>query len=223
MAKILIVEDDQNLLATLKYNLLKENYSVVTAAAGAQGVETARKEKPGLIILDVMLPELDGFETLETLRKAGLRPVGAGRDAAEAEAPAIMEVPGRGRVITFSLGSVTAGIPPDWAASEDEPGVNLLEATTIPRIAKAVRRVRRPGDIVVKPDLNFQPIGRAHGEFLETRHHIFHSPGGMGVDHVFGGFIIIDKSSKDSGARGEQSKQGEDGDQKHVRYALGGP
>lgn len=88
-------------------------------------------------------------ETLETLRKAELRPVGAGRDAAEAEAPAIVEVPGRGRVITLSLGSVTAGIPPDWAASEDEPGVNLLEATTIARIAEAVRRVRRPGDIIV--------------------------------------------------------------------------
>ena len=75
MAKILIVEDDQNLLATLKYNLLKENYSVVTAAAGAQGVETARKEKPGLIILDVMLPELDGFEVCRILRKEMTVPI----------------------------------------------------------------------------------------------------------------------------------------------------
>ena len=88
-------------------------------------------------------------ETLAALRKAGLRPIGAGRNRAEAEAPAIIEVPGRGRVVAFSLGSVTSGIPPEWAASEEKPGVNLLEKSTIPRIAEAVRRVRQPGDIVV--------------------------------------------------------------------------
>jgi poly-gamma-glutamate synthesis protein (capsule biosynthesis protein) len=88
-------------------------------------------------------------ETLEVLRKAGLRPVGAGRNAAEAEAPAIIEIRARRRIVVFSLGSLTSGIPPDWAASEDEAGVNLLEGTTIDRIAEGVRRVRKTGDIVV--------------------------------------------------------------------------
>jgi poly-gamma-glutamate synthesis protein (capsule biosynthesis protein) len=88
-------------------------------------------------------------ETLEVLRKANLGPVGAGRNLAEAEAPAVMEVPGRRRVIAFSLGSVTSGIPPDWAASQDSPGLNLLERTTIGRLADAIDRVRQPGDIVV--------------------------------------------------------------------------
>ena len=68
-AKILIVEDDQNLLATLKYNLLKESYEVVTAVDGAQAIETARSEKPELIVLDVMLPKLSGFEVCRILRK----------------------------------------------------------------------------------------------------------------------------------------------------------
>ena len=60
--KILVVEDDPNLLSTLKYNLEQEGYDVTTAADGVKAVETARWEKPELIILDVMLPEMNGFE-----------------------------------------------------------------------------------------------------------------------------------------------------------------
>jgi len=67
--KILIVEDDQNLLATIKYNLLKEGYEVATAIDGAQALDVARKEKPALIILDVMLPKFSGFEVCRILRK----------------------------------------------------------------------------------------------------------------------------------------------------------
>jgi two-component system OmpR family response regulator len=67
--KILIVEDDLNLLATLKYNLLKEGYEVSTAVDGSGALETARREKPGLILLDVMLPKLSGFEVCRILRK----------------------------------------------------------------------------------------------------------------------------------------------------------
>jgi len=75
MTKILIVEDDQNLLATLKYNLLKESYDVITAVDGAQAVETARSEKPELIVLDVMLPKLSGFEVCRILRKEMTVPI----------------------------------------------------------------------------------------------------------------------------------------------------
>ncbi len=69
VAKILVVEDDPNLLATLKYNLVKEGYDVITAVDGAGALETARREKPGLIVLDVMLPKLSGFEVCRILRK----------------------------------------------------------------------------------------------------------------------------------------------------------
>lgn len=74
-AKILIVEDDQNLLAALEYNLLKENYRVVTAVDGAQALEIARSEKPELIVLDVMLPKLSGFEVCRILRKEVTVPI----------------------------------------------------------------------------------------------------------------------------------------------------
>jgi DNA-binding response OmpR family regulator len=67
--KILLVDDDRNLLDVLKYNLEKENYSVITAADGIQALELARSEKPDLIILDIMLPGLSGFEVCRILRK----------------------------------------------------------------------------------------------------------------------------------------------------------
>ena len=73
--KILIVEDDRNLLDTLKYNLRKEGYGVVTAADGAEALDVARREKPGLIILDVMLPKVSGFEVCRILRKDMIVPI----------------------------------------------------------------------------------------------------------------------------------------------------
>jgi DNA-binding response OmpR family regulator len=73
--KLLIVEDDPNLLETLKYNLRKESYDVVTAIDGEQALEIARREKPDLIILDIMLPKLSGFDVCRILRKEMTAPI----------------------------------------------------------------------------------------------------------------------------------------------------
>lgn len=73
--KILVVEDDRNLLDSIKYNLHKEGYEVVTAADGAEAMEIARKEKPDLILLDVMLPEVSGLEVCRILRKELTTPI----------------------------------------------------------------------------------------------------------------------------------------------------
>jgi len=73
--KILIVEDDASLLTTLKYNLQKDGYNVTTAIDGAEAVETARKAKPDLIILDIMLPKMNGFEVCRILRKEMIVPI----------------------------------------------------------------------------------------------------------------------------------------------------
>ena len=75
MAKILIVEDDRNLLSTLKYNLQKEGYNTVTAADGAEALDIARREKPDLILLDLMLPKLSGFEVCRILRQEMTVPI----------------------------------------------------------------------------------------------------------------------------------------------------
>ncbi|MFO7773392.1 MAG: response regulator transcription factor [Dehalococcoidia bacterium] len=73
--KVLIVEDDQNLLDTIKYNLAKEGYRVSTALDGAQALDIAGREKPDLIILDIMLPNLNGFEVCRILRKEMTVPI----------------------------------------------------------------------------------------------------------------------------------------------------
>jgi poly-gamma-glutamate capsule biosynthesis protein CapA/YwtB (metallophosphatase superfamily) len=90
--------------------------------------------------------------TLETLRRANLRSIGAGRDLREAEAPAVVEVSGKGGVVVFAFGCESSGIPPNWAAAENRPGVNLLRdlsPRTVKYIANQVRAVKRSGDIVV--------------------------------------------------------------------------
>lgn len=69
MSKILVVDDDKNLLDVIKYNLANDGYSVVLAETGTQAIEIARREKPDLIILDIMLPGIDGFEVCRILRK----------------------------------------------------------------------------------------------------------------------------------------------------------
>lgn len=74
-SKILIVDNDSALLDSLRYNLLKENYTVVTAVHALQALEVARTEKPDLIILDIMLPELSGLEACRILRKETTVPI----------------------------------------------------------------------------------------------------------------------------------------------------
>jgi len=66
---ILLVDDDPDILEFLSYNLRKENFTVFTANGGTLATEIAEKEIPHLIILDVMMPKPDGFETCEMLRK----------------------------------------------------------------------------------------------------------------------------------------------------------
>jgi len=66
---ILLVEDDQTLLQTLAYNLTKEGYHMLTASGGLAGLELARANVPDLVILDVMLPELDGLSVCRILRR----------------------------------------------------------------------------------------------------------------------------------------------------------
>jgi DNA-binding response OmpR family regulator len=68
---VLIVEDDPSISLGLRMNLEAEGYRVLAADDGEKGLETARAENPELIILDVMLPGLNGFEVLRTLRSEG--------------------------------------------------------------------------------------------------------------------------------------------------------
>ena len=66
--KILLVDDEPDILEILKYNLTAQGYQVYTAKNGIEGVEKAKKKNPHLIILDVMMPEMDGIEACEIIR-----------------------------------------------------------------------------------------------------------------------------------------------------------
>lgn len=67
--KILLVDDDADILEIVGFNLEAENYQVYTAKNGREALTIAKKETPNLVILDVMMPEMDGIETCEHMRK----------------------------------------------------------------------------------------------------------------------------------------------------------
>ena|SRR5215204_1592825 len=73
--KILVVEDEPSLVDTLQYSLTRQGYEVAVSSDGAKALEVARREKPDMVILDVMLPSLDGFEVCRILRQEMSAPI----------------------------------------------------------------------------------------------------------------------------------------------------
>lgn len=67
--KIFAIEDDKDIVRLLKYNLEKEGYRFFSASDGEKGLAAVRKERPDLLILDVMVPKMDGFELLKIVRR----------------------------------------------------------------------------------------------------------------------------------------------------------
>jgi poly-gamma-glutamate synthesis protein (capsule biosynthesis protein) len=95
----------------------------------------------------------DGLsETLKTLDSANVAHAGAGNDAEEAMRPAVLNTGGRGRLLLFSFGSRTSGIPQDWKAASISPGVNLLDdfsEATAARVADQMRAHQQTGDLIM--------------------------------------------------------------------------
>ncbi|HEU5394549.1 MAG TPA: response regulator [Candidatus Methylomirabilis sp.] len=69
MPKILVVDDEVHILKIIDYKLRTAGYTVIAAADGVEGLEKARAEQPDLILLDVMMPRMDGFQALEALKR----------------------------------------------------------------------------------------------------------------------------------------------------------
>lgn len=91
-------------------------------------------------------------ETLATLEGIGVRTAGAGSNRSAAEAPAVIPLPGKGRLLVYSVGTGSSGIPPDWAAGENRPGVDFLadlSSGSAARLAQRILAFRRPDDLVV--------------------------------------------------------------------------
>src|SRR6266480_2425185 len=95
----------------------------------------------------------DGLsETLRSLDAAGIACSGAGNDAHEAMQPAVLNATGKGRLLLFSFGSTTSGLPQDWKATSISPGVNLLDdlsEATASRVCDQMRAHQHPGDLIV--------------------------------------------------------------------------
>jgi len=75
MQRILVVDDDPEILSLLKWGLSYEGYAVETASNGAEALSKAREKEPDLVVLDVMMPEMDGVEVARRLRQAGDVPI----------------------------------------------------------------------------------------------------------------------------------------------------
>ena len=67
--KILVVDDEALLVKGIRFNLQNEGYEVITGSNGVEAVNAAMKDQPDLIVLDVMMPEMDGLEATEVIRK----------------------------------------------------------------------------------------------------------------------------------------------------------
>ena len=128
----------------IHYRMHPKNIPCITAARIDCGVLANNH------VLDWGYPGL--METLRTLREAGIKTTGVGHNAEQAKTPALIEVKGKGRVLVFSFGLASSGIPRKWIAKIDTPGVNLLpdlSHRTLMRVSKQVRAVKRAGDIAV--------------------------------------------------------------------------
>ena len=126
-AKILVVDDEPDVLQLVEYNLNAANYEVVTASDGAEALKKARSITPNLIILDLMLPELDGLEVCKLLR----------RDSNTASIPIIMltaKAAEMDRILGLELGA------DDYVTKPFSPRELLL------RVKRLLRGGTAPGD-----------------------------------------------------------------------------
>ncbi len=73
--KVIIIDDDRNICELVSLYLLKEGYDVITAANGMEGIEKFKIEKPDIIILDIMMPGMDGWEVCRTIKKKYTTPI----------------------------------------------------------------------------------------------------------------------------------------------------
>ena len=92
------------------------------------------------------------IETLDQLHRHGIRTAGAGRNAHEAWQPAVLDRPDAGRIVVFAIGCPSSGIPPEWAARDDTPGIARLadlSVQTLEDIGEHLDRCRKPGDTII--------------------------------------------------------------------------
>jgi poly-gamma-glutamate synthesis protein (capsule biosynthesis protein) len=128
----------------INYRMHPRNISCLTAA-GIDACALANNH-----VLDWGYAGLE--ETLSTLERAGIKTCGAGTNIDEAMAPAVFDIAGKGRVLLFSFGDVSSGVPTSWRASTSRAGIHLLNnlsAKTVARLGQQINAYRHDKDIVI--------------------------------------------------------------------------
>ncbi len=159
MPTILLIEDDTTLAETLQYNLEREGYTVLLAIDGVYGLELARRNRPDLLILDIMLPRLDGYSVCRILRQESDVPIimlTARQD--EVDRIAGLEL-GADDYVTkpFSFGELLARIRAILRRTERQPSGSsreVLDAGSL-RVDTSSRRAWRAGGELVLPQKEF--------------------------------------------------------------------
>lgn len=128
----------------IHYRMHPENIGVLTVA-GIDCCALANNH-----VLDWGYPGLE--QTLATLQQANINSAGAGPNASQAKAPVLLPVTGKGRVVIFSFGLTSSGVPARWAAIAKRPGINFLEELSdqaIQQIAETTRTLKQASDVMV--------------------------------------------------------------------------
>jgi DNA-binding response OmpR family regulator len=140
-AKILVVDDEPPIVDMLAYNLRRANYQVVIARDGQEAVTQAKQEQPDLVILDLMLPGLDGLEVCRILRREGDVPI-IMLTARDAEVD---------RVVGLELGADDYVVKP-FSVRELVARVRNVLRRTMPRAPETTPDTIRTGALVIEPD-----------------------------------------------------------------------
>ena len=143
--KILLIDDEQDILEILSYNLEKEGYQVFTADNGNDGIEKAKEILPDLILLDVMMPEKDGIETCQDLRRIP-----------ELESTLIVFLSARGEEFSQLAGFEAGGN--DYVVKVIKPKVLVSKINALLKLTakvEVVSSVIQVGDLIIDKD-NFR-------------------------------------------------------------------
>ncbi len=164
MSKILVVDDEKPIVDVIKFNLQKEGYDVVTAYDGKEALEVFNKENPDLVLLDQMLPKIDGTEVLRQIRTKSSAPViiVTAKDS-EIDKVVGLEM-GADDYVTkpFSNRELIARVKANLRRNkENTPGINKKETS---------KKNIKVGDLVIDPEAY---VVTKNGNYLDLTHREF--------------------------------------------------
>lgn len=203
---IVLVDDEQDILDFISYNLEKEGYKVFTADNGAEGVELVKKTHPSLVLLDIMMPKMDGIEACQLIRELDL-----------ASQPVISFLTSRSEEYS-QLAGFSAGAD-DYITKPIRPRLLVSKVKSLLRRVNTTEAVTVDSDLVIEHDhyiikLKNEEINLPKKEF-ELLSFLYKRPGKVFsrdqiLSHVWGEEIIVGERTVDVHVRKLREKIGND-------------